>query len=54
MEIVDTHVHIWDFDRAEYSWLKGSTSILNRTYRVEELEKKERKRDYCRCFGAGS
>ncbi len=36
--IVDTHVHIWDFDRAEYSWLKGNTSILNRTYRIDDLD----------------
>ena len=43
MEIVDTHVHIWDFDRAEYSWLKGSTSILNRTYRIDELENERMK-----------
>ena len=43
MEIVDTHVHIWDFDRAEYSWLKGNTSILNRTYRIDELENERMK-----------
>ncbi len=35
--IVDTHVHVWDFGKAEYSWLKGNTSILNRTYEIEEL-----------------
>ena len=35
--IVDTHIHVWDFERAEYSWLKGNTSILNRTYHLEEL-----------------
>ena len=40
--IVDTHVHIWDFDKAEYSWLKGNTSILNRSYRIDELEKERR------------
>jgi L-fuconolactonase len=38
MRIADTHVHIWDFNRAEYAWLKGNTSILNRTYSIEELE----------------
>lgn len=43
MEIVDTHVHVWDFDRAEYSWLKGNTSILNRTYRIDELENERKK-----------
>lgn len=41
--IVDTHVHIWDFDKAEYSWLKGNTSILNRNYNIEELEEERKK-----------
>lgn len=36
--IVDTHIHIWDFKKAEYAWLKGNTSILNRTYNIEEIE----------------
>jgi L-fuconolactonase len=36
--IIDTHIHVWDFDRAEYPWLKGDTSILNRTYRIDEIE----------------
>lgn len=40
--IIDTHIHIWDFSRAEYSWLKGDTSILNRTYSISEIEE-ERK-----------
>ena len=35
---IDTHIHIWDFDQAEYPWLKGDTSILNRSYALEELE----------------
>ena len=38
MKLADTHVHIWDFNHAEYAWLKGNTSILNRTYSIEELE----------------
>jgi len=41
--IVDTHIHIWNFARAEYAWLKGNTSILGRTYEITELEQ-ERKR----------
>jgi L-fuconolactonase len=41
--IVDTHVHIWNFERAEYSWLKGDTSILNRSYHIEELEQERKK-----------
>src|SRR5688500_17512849 len=36
-KIIDTHIHVWDFDQAEYSWLEGDTSILNRTYRLNEL-----------------
>lgn len=35
--LADTHVHIWDFSKASYSWLDGNTSILNRTYGIEEL-----------------
>jgi L-fuconolactonase len=38
MMLADTHVHIWDFHRAEYTWLKNNTSILNRTYSIDELE----------------
>ena len=37
--IIDTHIHIWDFEKAEYLWLKGNTSILNRTYQLQELER---------------
>jgi len=36
--IVDTHVHIWNFTQAEYAWLSGDTSILNRNYELSELE----------------
>jgi L-fuconolactonase len=41
--IVDTHVHVWNFERAEYLWLKGNTSILSRSYHIEELEKERKK-----------
>ena len=41
--IVDTHVHIWNFTRAEYGWLKGNTSLLNRTYELRELEQERKK-----------
>jgi L-fuconolactonase len=40
--IIDTHIHVWNFDKAEYEWLKNDTSILNRTYHIEEIEE-ERK-----------
>jgi L-fuconolactonase len=36
--IIDTHVHVWDLEAARYAWLEGSTSILNRTYRLEEIQ----------------
>ncbi len=37
IQIVDTHVHIWDLQKARYEWLDGDGSILNRTYTIEEL-----------------
>lgn len=40
--LADTHIHIWDFNRAEYTWLKGNTTILNRSYTIEELETERR------------
>ena len=38
MSCIDTHIHIWNFERASYSWLDGNTTILNKTYLIEELE----------------
>jgi len=38
MEIIDAHVHVWNFDQAEYAWLKNDTSVLNRNYDIEELQ----------------
>ncbi len=38
-QIIDTHIHVWNFDKARYSWLDGDQSILNRTYHIEEIEK---------------
>lgn len=35
--IIDTHVHIWDLKKARYEWLDGDTSLLNRSYHLEEL-----------------
>lgn len=42
MEIIDTHVHIWNLAKAEYDWLKNDTSILNRSYEIEELEAEQK------------
>lgn len=36
-KIIDTHIHIWDLEKVRYSWLDGDTSILNRTYLLDEL-----------------
>lgn len=36
-QVVDTHIHIWDLEKAEYTWLKNDTSILNETYSIEQL-----------------
>lgn len=41
-KIVDTHVHVWDLNRAEYPWLQGDRSILNKTWHIEQVEE-ERK-----------
>jgi L-fuconolactonase len=40
MQIIDTHVHAWNIQEVEYAWLKGNTSILNRTNNLDELEPK--------------
>ncbi|MES2648184.1 MAG: amidohydrolase family protein [Bacteroidota bacterium] len=37
LPIIDTHIHTWDFTKAEYDWLKGDVSILNRAYHVSEI-----------------
>jgi L-fuconolactonase len=37
-KIIDTHIHAWNLERAEYPWLLGDDSILNRTWRIEEIE----------------
>lgn len=35
--VIDTHVHAWNLERAEYAWLKNDTSILNQSYSVDQL-----------------
>ncbi|MCO5236351.1 MAG: amidohydrolase family protein [Chitinophagaceae bacterium] len=35
--IIDTHIHVWNLEKGRYAWLEGDTSILNRTYEIEEL-----------------
>ncbi len=38
MKIIDTHVHVWDLNKADYPWLKGDESILNGTWTIQQLE----------------
>lgn len=35
--IIDTHIHIWDLEKARYQWLENDTTLLNKTYRLEHL-----------------
>lgn len=41
--IIDTHVHCWDLEKAAYPWLAADESILNRTWRIEEIEEERKK-----------
>lgn len=41
--IIDTHVHVWDLNRAAYPWLKGDQSILNNHWRIGQLEEERKK-----------
>lgn len=36
--IIDTHVHVWNLEKAVYPWLEDAPSILNRSYHLEELD----------------
>ena len=38
INFIDTHIHVWDLEAVDYPWLKGNSSILNRTYALDELE----------------
>ena len=37
-KIIDTHIHVWNFDKAAYAWLDGNDTILNRSYNIEEIK----------------
>ena len=41
--IIDTHLHVWNFEKASYPWLEGDTSILNRSYAFEEIKAEQEK-----------
>lgn len=36
-KIIDTHIHVWDLQRAQYPWLKNDTSILKQTWQIGQL-----------------
>jgi len=36
-KIIDTHLHTWDIDKLDYYWLKNDTSILAKTYLLDEV-----------------
>jgi len=38
LELIDTHVHIWDLNKVAYPWLQNDVSILNQTYQIAQLE----------------
>lgn len=40
--VIDTHIHTWDLESVGYPWLKGNTTILNRSYALDELEPQRR------------
>jgi L-fuconolactonase len=44
-KIVDTHIHIWDLEKAAYPWLSGDESILNRSYSLQEIETERQQAD---------
>jgi L-fuconolactonase len=41
--IIDTHVHVWDLQKADYPWLKGDRSLLNNTWTIDQLEEERKK-----------
>ena len=41
-QIIDTHIHCWNFAKAEYQWLMNDTSVLKRTYNIDEIEEERR------------
>ncbi len=42
-KIIDTHLHIWNLTKAEYTWLQDDETIINRTYNISEVEEERLK-----------
>ncbi len=40
--LVDSHLHMWDLDACEYAWITPAVGILNRTFRIDEVEAERR------------
>lgn len=36
-EVIDAHQHVWDLERAEYSWLTPEAGVLHRTIEMAEV-----------------
>lgn len=36
VNVIDTHVHVWDVENYRLPWLDGEGSVLNRTWSVED------------------
>lgn len=45
MEIVDTHVHVWDLDSYRLPWLDSEGSVLKRTWSTEDYRAESGKGD---------
>lgn len=39
MAIIDAHLHLWDLDRAKYSWLTPALAPINRSFRASEAQR---------------
>ncbi len=37
MSTIDAHLHVWDLDAGEYSWLTPDAGVLNRTFEFGEV-----------------
>lgn len=35
--IIDSHLHTWDLDRCQYSWLRGRSDVLARSHHLSEI-----------------
>jgi L-fuconolactonase len=36
--LIDTHLHMWDLEACDYSWITPAVGVLNRTYAIDEVE----------------